>query len=200
MPFDLRRILRDKRVMIGGVAVAGGAGLYALYRRSHGGGAGVGTAAEAAGSGTAPQGSAAGVFPDTSAQNAEDWFSQFGGQLQQELDQYQQQLTTALGGLNATNPPVSGSGGTGGVLPGAGSPGPIIPGGGSGGGGTQHPTPGTVHQSIWTVPWTRLNTAWNSTLSGIAAHEHTTVAHLMQLNPGIRDPNIIGSHQQIWVS
>lgn len=196
-----RALLRDKRVQIGGVAVAGGAGLYALYRRSHGGaGAGVGTAAAAASDGTAPQGSAAGQFPDTSVQNAEDWFSQMSGTVQQELDQYRQDLTTALQGLGETNPPVSGSGGT---LPGGGGGGSVTPpagGGGSGGGGTQHPTPGTQHTSIWTTAFTRLNPAWNSTLSGIAAHEHTTVPNLLRLNPSIHNPDLIGSHQQIWVS
>jgi LysM repeat protein len=40
---------------------------------------------------------------------------------------------------------------------------------------------------------------WNSTLSGIAAHYHTTVAAIMKLNPSIKDANLIHPGDQIKV-
>lgn len=52
---------------------------------------------------------------------------------------------------------------------------------------------------VHTTAYTKTNTPWNSTLSGIARHEGTTVANLMQLNPWIKDPNVIGSNVDIRV-
>jgi outer membrane biosynthesis protein TonB len=55
-------------------------------------------------------------------------------------------------------------------------------------------------QYVTVAKWTPGNTPWNSTLSGIAAHYHTTVAKLLQLNPGIKNPNVISANQKIRVS
>lgn len=52
---------------------------------------------------------------------------------------------------------------------------------------------------VVTARFTKVNPPWNSTLSGIASHEHTTVAALMALNPFIRDPNVIGIGVRIRV-
>jgi len=72
-------------------------------------------------------------------------------------------------------------------------PGPtkLPPAGGGGAGGTS---------TVTVVKWQPApNTPWNSTLSGIAAHYHTTVSRLMQLNPGITNENLIYPGQQIKV-
>lgn len=53
--------------------------------------------------------------------------------------------------------------------------------------------------TVTVAKWTAHNAPWNSTLSGIAAHYHTTVANLLKLNPGIRNPNLIYAGQKIKV-
>jgi len=52
------------------------------------------------------------------------------------------------------------------------------------------PAPSTPRY-VNTARFTSRNPPWNSTLSGIAAHEHTTIARLMQLNPQIHNANNI---------
>jgi len=58
----------------------------------------------------------------------------------------------------------------------------------------------TNHRSVFATAYTKRNPKWSSTLSGIAQHEHTTVARLLKLNPGIKNPNIIHPGQRIIVN
>jgi LysM repeat protein len=59
------------------------------------------------------------------------------------------------------------------------------------------PKPKTTEVTV--AKWTSHNAPWNSTLSGIAAHYHTTVANLLKLNPGIKNPNVIYAGQKVKV-
>lgn len=47
--------------------------------------------------------------------------------------------------------------------------------------------------------WTQHNTPWNSTLSGIAQHEGLTLQRIEQLNPQIRNPNLVFTGEQVRV-
>jgi LysM repeat protein len=58
------------------------------------------------------------------------------------------------------------------------------------------PNPGYVTVGRYTSS----NTAWNSTLSGIASHYKTTVSALMKLNPQIKNPNLIYTGSKVRVS
>jgi len=53
--------------------------------------------------------------------------------------------------------------------------------------------------TVTVAKWTPANTPWNSTLSGIAAHEHTTVANLMKLNPQIKNANLIQAGSKVRI-
>ena|SRR5215469_11300519 len=53
--------------------------------------------------------------------------------------------------------------------------------------------------SVTVAKWTARNTPWNSTLTGIAVHEHTTVAKLLQLNPQVKNPNVLTPGQKIMI-
>jgi|SRR5215831_4215236 len=53
--------------------------------------------------------------------------------------------------------------------------------------------------TVTVAKWTAKNTPWNSTLSGIAAHEHTTVAALMKLNPQIKNANVIQAGSKVRI-
>jgi len=61
------------------------------------------------------------------------------------------------------------------------------------------PKPKPKTTTVTVAKWTPTHTPWNSTLSGIAAHYHTTVAALLRLNPGIKNPNLIRPGQKITV-
>lgn len=52
---------------------------------------------------------------------------------------------------------------------------------------------------VTVVKYTTRNPPWNSTLSGIAGHESTSVATLLKLNPSIKNANLIYPGQQIRV-
>lgn len=64
---------------------------------------------------------------------------------------------------------------------------------------TPKPAPKPVPKYVTVARFTSKNPPWNSTLSGIAAHEHTTVAALLRLNPSIKDPDLIHPGQRIRV-
>jgi len=78
---------------------------------------------------------------------------------------------------------------TTGSTPGSGNPAPTptpVP--------VPHPVPGPppgppAVAYVDTARYTKTNPPWNSTLSGIASHEHTTVDHLLTLNRG--NPDVI---------
>lgn len=67
---------------------------------------------------------------------------------------------------------------------------------------TTTPPPATtpVPRYVTVVKFTSSNPPWNSTLSGIASHERTTVAKLMQLNPWIKNPNVIHVGDRVRVA
>ncbi len=74
------------------------------------------------------------------------------------------------------------------------------------GGPTPTPPPGSTTGTttdgkvyVTVVAYKSPNPPWNSTLSGIASHEHTTVAHLLALNPSITNPSVIHVGQRIRV-
>lgn len=69
----------------------------------------------------------------------------------------------------------------------------------SGGGGVKKaPTKKKATKKYVTVvKFTLPNPRWNSTLSGIAARKGTTVSRLMQLNPSIKDRDLIYPGQRI---
>lgn len=62
----------------------------------------------------------------------------------------------------------------------------------------------TAHKTVTVSKFTTASAArgsnWASTLSTIAAHEHTTVSKLMKLNPGIKNANLIHPGQKVVVT
>jgi len=60
-------------------------------------------------------------------------------------------------------------------------------------------TPIGAPRYVQVAPYTR-PAPWNATLSGIAAHEHTTVERLMQLNPQISHPDLIITGSKVRVA
>jgi len=207
MALRLPGALRNRRVQLAGVAVAGGAGLYVWHKRkTAAGGAGAGASSDTSGTGGTAGGTVAGGFPDTSATDLATVLGDYQQGTQQMLAQYQDQLTaiqTTLANLQPTVPPGTGSVGhpaPGGpvTLP-APKPSPVP---------RPPSTPGTPPRVIQTstqrfvpvVRFTSVNPAWNSTLSGIAGHEHTTIAALMRLNPQITNPNLIRDGSQVRVA
>lgn len=167
---QLQQMLHDRRFQIGAL-VAAGAGAYTLYRRSHGGASG-----GVAGLSTGP--GAAGTA-DTTSTDLGGMLSAYGTQ----LDAFGQQLSDTLDAIKAG--PVA-------------QPAPTVPPAPAPAPAPAAPKPTSVSDVV-VAPWRRRNTPWNSTLSGIAAHEHTTVSALLRLNPSIHNPNVIHTGQKIRV-
>jgi LysM repeat protein len=70
------------------------------------------------------------------------------------------------------------------------------------GGGTPPPGPvsgGQKYTEVTVVKFQGNPPPWNSTLSGIAAHYHTSVSELMKLNPQVKNENLIQPGWQIKV-
>jgi hypothetical protein len=180
-----QELLHDKRFL--GLAAAGGiAGGYVLWKRKQTTGS---TIAQ-------PQASTAaggvGTFDSTGTDIA-SFLGNYSANLQQQLDDYQKQLTGALAGLGQPG------------VPGTPSPNPSptpkpkpvpspAPKPNPGGATHGNTNPG---ESVTVAKFTSSNPPWNSTLSGIAQHEHTTVDHLLALNPQIHNRNLIITGQQI---
>jgi LysM repeat protein len=189
---DWKSLLRNRKVQIGGLAVAAGAGAFAFYRKRAAGGA---SSTDAAAAGDGSTGGAAytpGAFPDTSGTDVAGFLGQYSQQLQTELDQglaaYTQQQTdflAALGhqGVPAPNP-----------TPGGGTPAPKPKPGGT---PKPTPTPKPAASYVTVTKFSSSNPSWSSTLSGIASHEKTTVAQLLKLNPSIKNANVIQTGQKI---
>lgn len=57
--------------------------------------------------------------------------------------------------------------------------------------------PAQTAQYVTVVKYTSKNPPWNSTLSGIASHYHTSVGQLLKLNPSIKNPNLIYPGQKV---
>lgn len=169
---DIRELLHNKWA-VGGVAAAGVVGLVVyMKRKSAGGGGGDSGGVATASPGYTPGG--VGSF-DTTGTDIAGWLSSYSGNLQGQLDSYQQQLTDTLAGLQK----VPTSGGTGSTS--------------SGGSTTASP------QFVTVAKWTTKNAPWNSTLSGIAKHEGTSVATLLKLNPNIKNPDVIITGSKVRV-
>lgn len=182
MPFDLKALTKNKPAMIG-LAGAAGLGLYVLYKRKQTTGSTSSQPTTTATTGTG----AVGTF-DSSGTDIATWLGNYSGNLQNQLDAYQQQLTDALSGLQQVQPTQPSQPTTPTPTPPFNPPPP--------------PTTNTPPASHWVTvqKYTSSNPPWNSTLSGIAAHENTTVSNLLKLNPGIKNPNLIYPNQQIRVS
>ncbi|HWB38561.1 MAG TPA: LysM domain-containing protein [Rugosimonospora sp.] len=181
---DWRALIRNKWFLgaAGVVAVVGG---VVLYRRSKSGASSTGSTSTTAGTTTAAQGSF-----DTTGTDLNAALANFSSSLSGTLAGYQQSLTDAITQLQGV--PV-GDGGTG-----TGNTGTT--GGTYTGGDTVHqPTPAPPPAYVTVAKYTSSNTAWNSTLSGIASHYGTTVSNLLTLNPQIKDPNLIITGSQIRV-
>lgn len=177
---NVQALLRNKKVLYGGAGVAAVAG-FALYKRHQAaGGGGNPTTDTAAGGAATPGAYVPGSFPDTSGTDMAGYLGQFGGNLQTQLDDFLAQLAQAQDGTAQI--PTSGTTGTGTTSP----TGPIsvpVPRGPA-------PAPGgRTPKTVKVVKYTSRHPAWNSTLSGIAAREHTTVAALQKLN-GIKGTTI----------
>lgn len=178
MRFDVKALLHNKYALAG-LAAAAGLGGYVLYSRRKGGSSSTGTSdttTTAAGTNGTPT-------LDTTGTDIASWLGQYSGSLQNQLDEYQRNLTDALAGLK-NMPTTGGAGGTGG---GSGSPVVGIP------------TGEKIGQFVKVVPFTSRNPPWASTLSGIAAHEGTTVERLLQLNPSITNRDVIRTGSQVRV-
>lgn len=187
MPLDMTAVKRNKWMVAG----AGGVGLvvlYALYKRRQSSAAASGSGTAATSTGTV-SGPLAGV--DTTGTDMAGWLSQFGQQQQTQLDQFQTAISQQLATLGQapTRPSVP----TPAPPPPASKPPASKP-------PATHPTSSPASQYVTVARYTSRNAPWNSTLSGIAGHYHTSVSALMKLNPSIRNANRINTGQRIRVS
>jgi len=176
---DWRALLHNKWALGGLGAAAAVGGVVWWRRRSSGGGSSAGAGAQASPS-YAPGG--VGVF-DSTGTDVANWLGSQSGMLQTQLDQYHQQLTDALSGLSTV--PTSPAPVTPATAP---TPTPAPPG------------PTSTPQYVTVAKYTSTSPLWNSTLSGIASHTHTTLSTLLRLNPSITNPDVIHTGQQIRVS
>lgn len=64
---------------------------------------------------------------------------------------------------------------------------------------TQNP-PAPQHKYVTVAKWLPMNTPWNSTLWGIANHEGLTLRRIEQLNPQIKNPNLIYKGERVEIS
>lgn len=180
---NLPGVLKDKRVLVG-VAAAGGLGLVVLLKKGNGD-----TSAAGASGGQA-------ITPaqyDSTGVDSYNAISQIGQAWGDQFAAYTDQLGTLIDQLGKVNGP--GGTVTGGTptppKPSTGpkpKPKPKVPPKPSG-----TPAKGYVRAEAYT----KTNTKWDSTLSGIAKHYHTSVGSLMKLNPNIKNANSIHSGQKI---
>jgi hypothetical protein len=175
---DVAQLLHNRPLMIG-VAAAGGLGLIVLLRRR--GGAG----------GTDPSsdtvsGNAGGGLPA---------FNSIGSDVAAQLGQADAATAARLQEFLASlRDELSG------IIPAAPAPQPT----------TTPPVKKAVPASVpgktpskWVTVshhYTSRNPSWDTYLSGIAGHEHTTVSALLKLNPNITNPDLIYYGQRIRVA
>lgn len=181
---SLGSIFKDKRVLIG-AAAAGGLGLIVLMRK------GTGDQSATDSGTTQPQTYSSGDFDTYNAisQLGSGWTNQLQG-IQDSLDQLGQ--APPVGGGTTTTPPSTTPTTT---------PKPI----------TTQPVPkpkpkpkpaakstaAYINATKFTTASAARGSNWESTLSTIAGHYHTTVANLMKLNPSIKNANQIRAGQKI---
>lgn len=189
---NLSGLLKNKKTLYVGGAAALGVGALWAYTRGGGGFAGGGSSS---GGSAAPQ-----AFLDSSAQDMSQALDQAEQSWSADLREFSGSLQDVMDKLN-TLPPAGTGNPTGNPTP---TPAPTTPGGTT---SPSTPAPPVVPKPAakpapeytWTTAYRKTNTPWNSTLSGIAKHYHTTVSALLKLNPKIKNPNVIGSHQQIRI-
>lgn len=176
--------LLHNRWAVGGIVAAAGVGGYVLLTRKKGGSAGTSdtTTTTAGTTGTATL--------DTSGTDIANWLGQYSGSLQNQLDQglsaYQQGIQDIQTTLTQL-PTSTGSTSTTSTTPGTST----TP--------TTTPSPSTSAQYVTVAKYTTKSPPWNSTLSGIASHEHTSVSALLKLNPSITNPSVIRTGASIRV-
>jgi hypothetical protein len=177
---DWRQLLHNRWALAGLVGAAGVGGYVLWTRRKSTAGTSDTTTTTAGASGTPTL--------DTSGTDIANWLGQYSGSLQNELDQglaaYQNSLSdiqTQLAGL----PTAGGSTSTTSTTPGTST--------------TPTTTPSGNAQYVTVAKYTSSSPAWNSTLSGIAKHEGTSVSTLLSLNPQIKNANVIITGSQIRV-
>lgn len=183
---DWQTLLHDKRFLYaGGVVAAIGAGVF-YARRSKTSSSSTTTtpAATTTGSSTG----SLGQF-DSTGTDVANWLGNQSGALQNQLDQFAQEqkdtnasLIDAIKHLNTPTPAPTPA-----PAPSPSNPAPAAP-----------AAPASRYVPV--VKFTSRSPAWNSTLSGIAGHEHTTVANLLRLNPKVKNANLIYAGQQIRVA
>jgi LysM domain len=175
-------VFKDKRVLIG-VAAAGGLGLVVLLRKGNG------DQSATDGSTTQPQAYSSSDFDTYNAisQLGSAWTQQLQG-IQDSLDQLGQ--APPVGGGTTTTPPTTKPPVTTIPVPKP-KPKPVT-------------KPAPKKSSALFVNATKYTTAsaargsnWESTLSTIAGHYHTTVGNLLKLNPSIKNANQIRAGQKI---
>lgn len=126
---NLAKLIKDKRVIIGGVAIAALLGVYTLYNRTKGG-AGVGGDDGESSSSAGSPGQLGGSFPDTTGSNVASWFGQYSESVQRQLDQYRKEqldAIAALGNVPTSPSPERSYPGNRKVPPGGGNTGPRKP-------------------------------------------------------------------------
>lgn len=182
-------VFKDKRVLVG-MAAAGGLGLVVLLRKGNG------DQSATDGSTTQPQAYSSSDFDTYNAisQLGSAWTQQLQG-IQDSLDQLGQQ--PPVGGSTPTTPPTTSP--TAPITtipvpkptprPGT-RPTPKIP-------TKAKPAPGYVTATKFTSGSAARGSNWESTLSTIAGHYHTSVATLLRLNPSIKNANQIRAGQKI---
>lgn len=179
--------LKDKRVLVG-LAAAGGLGLVVLLK--NGGGTG-GAAADGSSGGS----SMAPAAYDSSGYDVGAQINDGLNGISDDLRGFGDTLTDIQTQLGKINGPTAGSGTTTTPPPSGGSiqkPGPKP---------APKPPPKSTAQYVYTTKFTSASAArgsnWESTLSTIAGHYHTSVSNLLKLNPSIKNANKIGVHQKI---
>lgn len=181
---NLAGMLKDKRVLIGGAAVAALAGFVAFSRKGGGGGAADG------GSGQYIQPASL----DTTGQDTYNAIQAIGQAWQKDLEDFSGQLGTIEDMLGKIQQPTTPNPPPPVVKPP--TPAPVV---------TKPTTPAPspwkpaapkpLYQDV--ARFTSRNAPWNSTLSGIAAHYKTSVSTLLKLNPSIKNKDLIHPGQKI---
>jgi len=104
---DWQGLLHNRWVWIGGAA-AGGVGLAVYLRRKNA----AGGASSTAGAQASPAYSGGVGGFDSTGTDVAAWLGNYSGNLQNQLNQYQQQLTDSLAALGTVAPATTGTGGT----------------------------------------------------------------------------------------
>jgi len=182
MALNLGALAHNRRAQlaVGGAVAVGG---YALYRRRKAAASSSATTTDATGS-TTPATYVPGQFPDTSGTDVAAWLSQAEPGIEADVAAYI--------AAHPTTPD---------------NPAPGTPNPGSGGPTTNPkpkpkppaPKPPTGQQFVTVTKYTGSGSPWSSTLSGIAGHDHETIAQLLKLNPDIKNPNVIHTGERIRV-